>query len=207
MPQITLLTGYDTKQQDIGVATLETKCMWARKVGIPLNVSSLPGRFHPSFNKLEAVYSLLDHYDSVIWMDADVLVTNMNGQPPMPTAGFHASRDWAEDSKEEKYNFSCGAFLATRSARGMIRRAILKGEKWGNTPLWDQGALRQVAESAKAGVIMHDRRVFNAVPEEVAPGRVLEPWQPGDWLCHITEVPQERKLEIFDRIYHQIVGR
>ena len=47
------------------------------------------------------------------------------------------------------------------------------------------------------------RNVFCAVPDEVSPGNVVEPWQPGDFAAHLTMLPIAERVELF----HEIMGR
>lgn len=52
-------------------------------------------------------------------------------------------------------------------------------------------------------LMMCYRRMLNAVPDEVSPGNVPEPWQPGDFAAHITMVPIEERV----RIFHEVMKR
>lgn len=49
---------------------------------------------------------------------------------------------------------------------------------------------------------IHPRRFLNAVPKEVDP-TVQEPWQPGDFAAHLTNIPLEKRIELFHEIKKQ----
>jgi len=48
------------------------------------------------------------------------------------------------------------------------------------------------------------RRMFNAVPDEVSPGNVVEPWQPGDFAAHLTMLPVEQRVALFHEISRRV---
>jgi len=52
-----------------------------------------------------------------------------------------------------------------------------------------------------AGLInIMQRRYFNAVPDDVCPGKVPEPWQPGDFAAHLTMLPIEERIALANKI-------
>jgi len=157
----------------------------------------------PAWQKLELVIAALKWGSpSVLWLDADVMITAPDTPPPdlLPTA-LCVSRDWGLDAFGPG-DFSTGAFIARSSALPLIVEAMERRD-WANRPLWDQSALREVWQScmwARELIQVHPRRVLNPVPEEVCPGKVVDPWQPGDWLCHLTMLPFTERVKLFHKI-------
>ena len=50
---------------------------------------------------------------------------------------------------------------------------------------------------------IHPPRFLNSVPNEVCPGKVVDPWRPGDFAAHLTMLPVEKRIELFHEIKKQ----
>lgn len=199
-----VLTGYDDGFAWLGDKTLASKEAWARRHGAAFDcVRKYEPGSHPSWQKLRVLEVALRTHDVVIWLDADSVVTNPDIPPAhfLPRAGcaLTVSKDWSVyDPAHEYRHFSMGNFCLLGRPAG--RRLIwLAGEKveYRNGGLWEQGALHAVLTempSQRRLVDIRPRRELNAVPVECQPAAV-EPWQPGDFLAHLTGADKSTRLK------------
>lgn len=155
-------------------------------------------------------------FDRVIYLDCDQMVTNFDFELPKWDAGFHVSRDWGMDATEPWHFSACG-FVAHKDTLLLFEETLSMEPEWRDKSFPEQGPLREVIRKRIDGLPMvptgnyegqafiniHPRRVFNAVPDEVCPGNVPEPWQPGDWCCHLTMLPIDARVNLF----HEIASR
>ena len=206
--KVLLLTGYDDGLREIGDITSRVTADYATKHGIDfLRVRQYDCNLHPSWQKSEHVARQLKAgYDRVIWLDADTVITNFDVDPVERgwNAPVNVSMDWGSDATE-LHHFSMGNFVANADCRGLweglwcVELPKLVFE-WGTTPLWEQDACRQLARYTAEGRLTfctYPRRTFNAVHADLAPS-APEPWQPGDWLCHLTgeEITNEKRMKV-----------
>lgn len=158
-------------------------------------------------------------YDRVIWLDVDQLITNLDFVLPETTHGFHVPKDWGHDAVEP-WHFSVCGFIAHRDSVPLFERAIAMEPEWRGKPFPEQGPMREVVRhlvetqpnveaiaygldgklAVCGNVHFMDRRPFNCVPEEVCPGKVPEPWQPGDFAAHITMLPIEERVKLAEKL-------
>lgn len=209
--KILLLTGYDDSLKEIGDITSRVMADYATKHGIDfLRVRQYDCNLHPSWQKSEHVSRQLQAgYDRVIWLDADTAITNFDVDPfnRAWSAPVHVSCDWGIDATE-LHHFSMGNFVANRDKRGYWKNLWVdflpsRSKAYANAALWEQEACR---EYVSAGVddrvfFIHNRRTFNAVHADLAPS-APEPWQEGDWLCHLTgeEITNEKRLKVLHEL-------
>ena len=191
-----ILTGYTSHIKEIAELCLPSKRQWAEQHGVELVVLTDEDfhreRGHPSFQKLYWIRQFLSgRGQPVIWLDADVMVTNLNVTPesllPTGSAWFAASRDYNEAGRPLHKAWSAGntAWLPKDAALAWLDKAMQdEGARWGG--LWDQDALQ--ACQPDEGVCVSPPRFMNAVH----PNFGLEAsWQPGDFLIHFTGIPPE----------------
>lgn len=184
--------------KDLCLKTMESKARWARNMGYrTFNTPFFSPYTHPSWQKMQTVRNFLNLFDRVIWMDADVVITNEEFFFPEMAAGFHASRDWGIDAGES--DFSCGVYIAHKDCIPFFDAALDLYEEWANKPRWDNDAMIEVSDQYSDLINIYPRRYLNAVPKQVHES-VVEPWHPSDFACHITMVPIGRKLEILKEI-------
>ncbi len=149
-------------------------------------------------------------YDAVMYLDVDQLITNLDVTWPAMTSGIHLSKDWGEDAVEPWHFSACG-FLAYRDAMPFFERVLELQAEFDGEPFPEQAPMRFVVKEILQGVPLvekqpdgfwngcfniHPRRTFNAVPDAVCPGKVPEPWQPGDFAAHLTMAPMEQRIEL-----------
>jgi hypothetical protein len=198
MPKTLLLTGFDNNFKPIGNLTSPLLLSYASQHDIDfLCLRDYPKDIPASWYKVTGVLTgFAAGYDRVLWMDADILITNPTIMPPW-TNGFHASCDWSPND----LLFNMGCFLACRDTRYLFEELIKHRSKYPGQP-WEQACMRNLYRRNKETreiIHIHPRRMFNAVPIEVH-GEVVDPWQPGDWVCHLTNLPIEQRIALFHKI-------
>lgn len=202
-----IVTGFEESFSRIGEVTTPIMERYAKQHGfdflcsrtIPDNITTLPNYWLPI---LEALRVLKSGYDRVIQLDADQIITNHDYVPPF-TGGFHASMDWGSDAVDDSF-FSCCGWVAGPESIPMLEWVVENEANYGD----EFPAQRPLQNFYKmflpSWIVIHPRRVFNAVPIEISEYfkefELVDPWQKGDWLCHVTGVDFETKLSIIKTI-------
>lgn len=200
-----LLTAYDWTFRPLGDLTSPLMLSYAGKHGMDFKCSrkfpeGIPAYWHKMNLVLE---SFRQGYERVMWLDADQIVTNSDFFPEV-MSGFNASLDWGADAADESFFSTCG-FVAFPDSAFLFEWALGHWAEYMDEDFPEMTPLRHLYRTtsrAKACIKVNPRRLFNAVPFGITEG-VQEPWQPGDWLCHLTHVP------VYDRVrmFHKIIGQ
>lgn len=196
-----LLTGYDDAMRTIGDMTSPLMERYAETWHMDFQCCrDYPPERHPMWYKVELVIEAFhDGYDRILWLDADTIITNQFCSKVMH-AGLHISRDWGEDASET--DMSTCNFVAFKDTLPLwcLIASHHSNREFGQ--FHEQGAMRDFYKEhqwVRDMTTVYPRRVFNAVPQEVGPG-IVEPWQKGDWLCHLTNIPNDRRVKLFKKI-------
>lgn len=202
-----VLTGYDEKFAPIGDITSPIIEDYAYKHRFDYECMREPygeyhyGKYHPSWWKMHFLLDLLKQYERVIWIDADILVTNPEIVPP-GESGYHCSLDWGVDANEPHY-LSNGCFAAFPDSIDLIRWVIDNKDNYSQL-FHEQEHMRAAASSQFKDVItVHPRRMFNAVPIEIHESAV-EPWRPGDWIAHLTMVDLKERVRLAKKMIAEL---
>lgn len=194
-----LMSGYDEAVAPIGDLTSPLMESYAREIGCEFILHrKYPEDVHPVWQKAIFILGALRKADRVLWLDADTIITNPDYRLPANLSpGLHCSQDWRLD--QGLRDFSLGNVFATKEAIRVYEHALHQ-KHWADKPLWEQSAMREVQYNPEIAhlIHVHPRTMFNAVPNEIAPD-VAEPWRPGDWLCHLTGVSIDRKVQLFEK--------
>lgn len=203
-----LITGYDESFAPLGDLTIPYMDAYAKRHGYDFRCYREPLLNVPNgiywTGVAGAVIALEYPYDRVIYLDADQFITNTDWAVPEDWTHFHASLDWGHDATEWHHFSACG-FSATKECLGMMKHVLESEPQWRDRPFPEQGPLRHAATMGLSASSIHKRRVFNAVPDEVCPGKVPEPWQLGDWCCHLTMLPLNDRVELFKKIEEKVI--
>lgn len=165
-----------------------------------------------------ALKYLREGYGRVIWLDVDQMITNQDIIFDLPKFGFHVSSDWGFDVKEPSHFSVCG-FVAHRDSIYLFEEALALEPESRGKPFPEQEPMRQIVRARtkdlqmyelkpqeqtwNAGINIHQPRFLNAVPNEVCPGKVVDPWKPGDFAAHLTMLDVPKRIELFHEIKKQ----
>lgn len=194
-----LLTGYDNKMKELGDLTSPLMLSYASKHG--MDFRCVRNFFHdePAYwQKIpDVIMAFQEGYDKVIYMDADIVITNPEYTPSWED-GFHASRDWGADATGPEC-FSMCCFVAGKDSLSLFEWIQDNKDKYINVPFPEQTPMRELYKTNKGLMVIHDRKVLNSVPIEVHE-TVQEPWEIGDWVCHLTMIPFSDRVKLFHKI-------
>lgn len=214
-----VLTGYDSAFAPLGELTKPLVKEYARRHGFGFlclreppswkfptgGMEHCPGNWHPSWWKMWLLPYLFKICGRVLWIDADMVVTNPEVVPP-GESGYHCSLDWGVDATEPWMLTNC-CFAAFPDCVPLVQW-VLENRENISCEFHEQNHMREAAKQGFCGddqqpvITVHPSRVFAAVPVEVHPS-VVDPWQPGDWLCHLTMVALEERV----RLAKEFIGR
>lgn len=202
-----LLTGFDKAMEPIGRLTAPLMADYANRHGFDFHCTRNfdPGSA-PYWQKIWDIAHFLKTYpcDRIMWLDADQVITNPEWAPPWQR-GFHASMDWGTDAVHAEDFSACGMVICA-DMMPLIHRTVLSYSQFEHADFPEQTALRHFKKEGPDHVASwmrtHPRRTFNAVPIELCP-TAPEPWQPGDFSCHLTHVTVPERVAMF----HQIQAR
>jgi hypothetical protein len=197
-----LLTGFDNKMKELGELTSPVMLAYASRHEMDFRcVRTYPPGVPAYWQKmLDVIIGFDEGYNRVIWVDADILITNFDYVPEWST-GFHASMDWGRDATGPEC-FSMCCFVACPDSRHLFQWVIDHREDYINGDFPEQKPMRELYDMSEANrqvMTIHPSRVFNSVPIEVHE-TVVNPWQPGDWLCHLTMIPFSDRVKLFHEI-------
>ncbi len=170
------------------------------------------GDSHPSWQKLGVLSYLVgkNGNDWIVWLDADTVITNQTikfENHILPRRAQHefmlVSKDWSDGSP-----WSAGVMAINPSygAAEFLGAAELK-TNWKNDGCWDQSAMHETWKGNRAyehGIKILPRRILQSVPRECSQG-VIEPWQRGDWLAHVTGIPHDRRRPLMEKFHTQAI--
>lgn len=199
-----LFTAFDSAMAPIGDLTSPLMLEYANRHGMDFRCLRTNGSIPDSYwVKIFEVARLLPHYDRMIWLDADIVITNPEFAPPWFT-GFQASFDWGVDALDES-QFSACCFVIGRDMQALIEDVTHSFSNFKDRDFPEQSALRHFYRNGgdyRFRMRTHSRRTFNAVPREISE-EAPEPWEKGDWCAHLTHVSVEKRAELFHEIRRQ----
>ena len=215
-----LFTGFDPSYFPLAKLTIPLMRDYADRHGMEMAVFTVPPEGLNIYwtGVARGLWLLREGYDRIMYLDVDQMITNQSGSfAGVPMTGFHASRDWGADADAaEPWKFSMCGFLAHQNCAMLFEEVLAMEPEWRAKPFQEQGPFQEVVrglfrdmphmrhmlpgETWRGFINIHQRRTFNAVPDQVCPGHVPEPWQPGDFAAHLTMVGLERRIEIFHEL-------
>jgi len=207
-----LFTGWDAPYKALADITVKRMRAYAVNHGIELQPFSLapPGLNIYWTGVARGLELLRGGYDRVMYLDVDQLITNMDRPPTCSSEyGFWCSKDWGEDATEPWHFSACG-WIAHGDCIPMFEDVLAMEPEWRDKPFQEQGPWREWMHGRLKYMVMVDdhrslrtgfinvlpRRIFNAVPDDVCPGKVPEPWQPGDFAAHLTMLPIDERVKL-----------
>lgn len=189
-----VLTGYNREFAPLGDLTAPRILLYAGKHGYDFKCFHHHGKpIEATWHKVQATLDGLLHYDRVLWVDADMLITN-DAITHNYESGFHASLDWGRDATGPKH-FSTGAYLICQDAADIFSEVLAIQDDMMSCGIWEQEPIRSQYDHYMHKITVHPRRTFNAIHPQVHES-VVDPWQPGDWAAHFTMVPLEERVKL-----------
>lgn len=197
-----VLAAYDDAMAPIGDLTAPLMDEYARRHYLDFRcIRDFDPEILPYWQSVREVRAALaEGRPFVLWIDADAIITNPARFPRGRKSGLHLSRDWGADASET--DFSCGNYLAWADSEPLWAELEARYERFADNGLFEQSCLREMYAElpwVRDLVHVHRRRTYNAVPIEVHE-TVQEPWQPGDWLCHLTMMSMPERVALFHRM-------
>jgi len=204
-----LYTGFDPSYFPLAKLTIPLMGDYADKHGMEMAVFTAPPEgLNIYWTGIARGLQLLEDYDRILYLDCDQMITNPDRPPNFdPSYGFWCSRDWGSDAVE-RWHFSACGWVAHSDCIPMLKAVLEMEPEWRGKPFQEQGPWREWMQTKSPGnlyININPRRLFNAVPDQVCPGQVPEPWQPGDFAAHLTMVGLERRVEIFHEL-QKLIG-
>lgn len=189
-----LLTGYNDQFAPLGDLTAPRMLAYAGKHGYDFKCFRHPGKaIEATWHKVQATLDGLLHYERVLWIDADMLITNFTIKHDYES-GLHVSQDWGKDAISAEH-FSAGAYVICQDAADIFSEVLAMEDDLIAKGIWEQQPIRDQYDAYRRKMTIHPRRTFNAIHPEIHPD-VVDPWQPGDWACHFTMVPLEDRVRL-----------
>lgn len=193
MSAILVVTGYNDKYSIVGDVTWKGWKAYADFHGYDFScIRNYPdaAKIIGAWHKLRIIREALMRHEWVFWADADTVCTNFSVRLERwleaYDADLHVSRDWFPN---DAVNFTtcAGLWRAGQLTTRLLSLAESKTQ-YIHKEYYDQTALQEVVaeqNSLRLRVNVWPRRDMAAVPS-FCHEEVVEPWQPGDFLAHLT---------------------
>jgi len=194
--KIAVVTAYDEKHKPLAEVSLPNKAAYCARHGYDFieRTDGFDARRPLSWSKIKFVREVLPGYDWVFWSDVDSLVM----EPAVRLEEFaDEEADLVlchEDFGVGVYNVNCGQMLFKNS--DWSRRFL--DDVWRQTRfihdrLWEQRAVIHLLWKSDLSDHVHlvTQRRFNSY---------LCNYAKGDFLLHLADMPDEKRLEIMRRI-------
>ena len=180
---------------------------------------------HPSHQKIRLLRERIERYDAIMWVDADTVVFgglsieqwdvrefSKKLDPSLSGPVMNISVDWCAPVEDDDLlpivttYVSCGNFILwnTPNTKEFLDFWDRHSERYAVRDIccWEQDGLRAAMNASlwfNDLVRRHPRRVLNAVHESCVnrnfPDRAPKPYEPGDFLLHLTNVDRIKILD------------
>ena len=211
-----ILTGCDKSMYDVLDLTIPSKQKYAAKHGYDfMSVRSFPGdaecgleERHIGFQRTVLAFKLLRHYESVMWVDADSVITNFDYKIEDFINGdesYIASYDWMH-----KASFSSGNFIArkTPKTQEFFNYFLQISKMYLELIVADQGALNHIHSQYRDRNFINilDHKYLNGVPEFLVETDtwkndnnrtgIMVPWNEDHFLAHFTGTDNHERIQL-----------
>jgi hypothetical protein len=206
----------DNTMEEVFDLTLPSKQRYAKKHGYDLlalrsfgtDKNKLFDDTELGFLRELKTFEMLEYYDTVMWIDADSIITNdnfsINDFQLDDDHCFYASWDWTG-----KQTISTGNFIIQKcSSTSIIFDAFLKVGKyvkntnqWG----WEQTTMNLIYRETDLGshIKVLDHKYLGSIPSKemfkgIWHGRpeAPYPWSKESFLVHLTGIPNRNRIEV-----------
>lgn len=220
-------TEIDNTCEEVFELTLPSKQKYTKKHGYDLltlrsfcnstiNKFGIFKQNHLGFMRALRVFEMLEYYDTVMWIDADAIITN----------DTYTIQDFIKDDRilsvswdwTGKKSFSTGNFVIKNQKNIKpffdtflyIAQQIVQTNTWGE----EQTAFNWMYTntSFKENIAILDHNFLNAVPSKSMLGEVWStrpeiqfPWNKNCFLAHLTGIPNQNRIEILKRVFGEFL--
>jgi hypothetical protein len=208
--KVLILSGYDDAMKEVGDRCTATHRKYAERRGYDCEVvRHYRPDTHPSHQKIRLIQERIDKYDRIMWLDADSVVMDhrlriedcfgMDGVMDISVDWCAPTEDDDGDGPWATTYVSCGNFIIanTPDTHRFLDTWAKYSERYAKRQVccWEQDGLRaamQADEWFNRMVIRWHRCTFNAVHPTCVnrnfPDRAPKPYEPGNFLLHLTNV-------------------
>lgn len=200
-----LLTGFNLEQEPLGELTAPLMESYAKRHKLGFRCVRFDAQGKEAYwQKIILTLQAFDEgFDRVFWLDADQMITNPLIAPPNEDSPlFSASMDWGKDA-QDAFQFSMCGYVCDVRVRHAFEWVNSRHDEFITGDFPEQTPMRLYFQANTRKFRALARRLLNAVPDEVSPGNVVEPWQPGDFAAHLTMLSVPERVALF----HKIAGR
>jgi hypothetical protein len=205
----------DNTMEEVFELTLPSKQRYVKKHGYDLLAlrsfgEDKQGTFNPrhlGFLRALRTFEMLQYYDTVMWVDADALITNDNYKIEDfidDNCCLFVSWDWGG-----KNTFSTGNFILKNTLNIdellksflSVGKFVIKHKQWGE----EQTTFNLIynSTSLKENIKILDHKYLNSIPSKkmfrgIWDGRPdpFAPWTHESFLVHITGVPNKNRIDV-----------
>jgi len=198
---IALVTGATKFFRPVLEATLPSKIAYCDRHGYDLHVINFAPDPLLGFARMERTFDISHGYDATLWIDGDSVITNPDikvediaGDTP-----FTASLDWWTSAGY----FSTGNFIIRPDYAYLEMEYYDEKEFFLGHECQEQHVMNEMQKKWPDLFTIRPQEILNAVPQRVREdvswnGRdpIIRPWQPGDFLAHLTGCGNDTRLKI-----------
>ena len=211
----------DFTMEEVFDLTLPSKVNYAKKHGYDIlalrsfgtDQNNVFTHTDLGFLRVLKTFDMLKHYDIVVWVDADSIITNdifsIDDFELDDDHCFYVSWDWTNKS-----TFSTGNYIIknTPSTENMFKAFLTVGKhvkdtnQWG----WEQTTMNIIHTQTNLGkhIKVLDHKFLNAVPKELElldvwqdRKRIFSPWSPDSFLSHFTGISNKDRIETMQKYF------
>lgn len=165
-----ILSAWNEEFEPLGSMMHRTHRAYAERIGASVQRGRIDDAFPAAWSKVYGLYEELTRYDVVMWIDADAMVTNLDG--PQPEQLLHG-RDWA--IAHDGYGLNSGV-MVLRSCdwvREVLWLAWMLRYKFRQDSMYEQTALIHALDAHLDKVHIPPQRTMNAYATEFCGGNVI----------------------------------
>ena len=207
----------DNTMEEVFDLTLPSKQRYAKKYGYDLlslrsfgsDKQNIFKDKHLGFLRALRAFEMLEHYDIVMWIDADSIITNdnfsINDFQIDENHSFYASWAWSGNGRQL---FSTGNFIVqkTKNTNNLFNSFMLIGKQVVDNNTWgeEQTTLNFLYNNTHRNDIkILEHKFLDTIPNKkmfmgIWDGRPepLFPWSKESFLVHLTGVPNKNRMEV-----------
>jgi len=205
----------DNTMEEVFDLTLPSKQRYAKKYGYDLlslrsfgsDKHNIFKDTHIGFLRTLRAFEMLYNYDTVMWIDADSIITNYNFSVDDfqidENHSFYASWDWNNIG----YSFSTGNFIIhkTKNTNNFFNSFLSTGKQVvdSNTGGEEQTTLNSLYNTHKNDIKILEHKFLGSIPSKnmfmgIWDGRpeTKVPWSEESFLVHLTGITNKNRIEV-----------